>query len=136
LELYQIIKFKRNKWLKYKFKSLFFKLKKRKRLVRLKFFKSYKLRTKKLFKRYFASNLTERQTKKLFRSNTRYKSTLKKILKSEYRLDTVIYRLFMLNSIENSRNLIKFNYFLVNGILTNLSKLFLNPGDIIEIFYK
>jgi hypothetical protein len=42
----------------------------------------------------------------------------------------------MLNSIENSRNLIKFNYFLVNGILTNLSKLFLNPGDIIEINEK
>jgi ribosomal protein S4 len=129
--LQKIKKFKKRKWTKKKLCSRFL-IKKSQFALNFRFFRTYKQKIKKVLKNYFAAKLSDRQFKKLFRSNIRYKATLKRVLKSEYRLDTLVYRLFMLPSVAFARDLIKNNYFLVNGKNIDLSKLVLNVGDIIE----
>jgi ribosomal protein S4 len=131
--LNKMIRFKKRKWAKIKFSQNFFLVKKKNnRSFNFKLFNSYKKKTQKLLKRYFASNLTFRQYKKLFKSNYRYKATYKQILKSEYRLDTLVFRLYMLPDISVARELIKKNFFLLNNKEINLPKIVLTFGDIIS----
>jgi hypothetical protein len=131
----KMIKFKRRIWSRIKF-SKHFLSKISLRAMNTRLFTTYKNKTKKLFRRYFAPNLTDRQCRKLFRSNPRYKATFQKILKSEHRFDTLVFRLYMLPNISIARELIKKNYFLLNGKSLNLSKIILNVGDIVEATNK
>jgi len=131
--LNKMIKLKRRKWARIKFSKIFLTSKKKTgRALKTRFFQTYKNKTKKLFKRYFAARLTDRQCKKLFRSNSRYRATFKQILKSEQRLDTLIFRLFFLPNVAIARELIKKNYFLLNGKTAPIPKTIIQVGDLIE----
>ena len=127
----KMLKFKRRKWLSKKYNDIF-STTGNLQAVRKKFLITYKLKTKLLFKKYFASKMTERQFKKLFRSNARYKATFYNIIKTEHRLDSIIFRLFLFSSIFQARNLIKNNFFIVNNLIQNNPTFILNPGDIIK----
>lgn len=127
--LNKMIKFKRRKWARIKFSLA---KQKTTRILNFKIFLTYKKKTKKLIKRYFASNLTARQCNKLFNLNSRYKATYKRILKSEYRFDTLVFRLYMLPNIIVARTLILKNYFKINGKAITVPKMIIQIGDIVE----
>jgi len=127
----RMLKFKRRKWLRKKYNEVF-TTGQNVKAMRKKFLVTYKLRTKLLFKKYFASKMTERQFKKLFRSNIRYKATFYNIIKTEHRLDTIIFRLFLFSTIFQVRSLIKNNFFIVNNLIQNTPGFILNSNDIIK----
>ena len=131
--LQKMLRLRRRKWARIKFSRRYLiKSNKSNKAMKYKLFKTYKEKTKKIFKRFFAPQLNDRQFKKLFRSNPRYKSTLKRVLNVEYRLDTLIYRLFMFSDINIARALIKNKFFLVNKKLHSSPHIILSVGDLIE----
>jgi hypothetical protein len=129
--LNKMIRLRRRKWARTKFSSRYIHARFRKPL-RIKHLKTYRKKTKKIFKRFFAPKLTDRQLKKLFRSNSRYKTTFKRVLKTEHRFDILVSRLFMLVDVEMARNLIKQNYFLLNGKICSSPRIILNIGDLVS----
>lgn len=129
----KLIQLKRRKWLKVKFSTRFSNLNKTGRAVNFKFFRTYKKRVKKLFQLYFAPKLTDRQCTKLLRLNSRYKSTFKKVLQSEQRLDVLVCRFYMLSDVTLARELIKKNFFLLNNKTISSVNRILSVGEILSI---
>lgn len=133
--LSKMVQLRKRKWSRIKFSSHYFKPNYG-RAINFRFFKTYRLKTKKLFRRFFSPKLTDRQLRKLFRSNSRYKATFKRVLKSEHRFDTLIFRIFMFNNMTIVRDLIKSNFFLLNGRNYDSPHIVLNVGDLVEISNK
>ena len=103
------------------------------RALHLRFFRTYRNRTKQLFRRYFAPSLTDRRCRKLFRSNVRYRTTFQRVLKSEYRLDTLVWRLYLLPSIGVARDLVERGYFRLNDQPFTYCGAVLRPGDLVSL---
>jgi len=127
--LNKLLQFKKRKWAR---TSSFLQVSRFGRSMNFKKFQTYKKKTKKLIQRYFASNLTSRQCQKLFSSNPRLQTTLRQVLKSESRLDVLVFRLYMLPNIALARDLINKNFFLINGKPLALPKLVIQPGDVVS----
>jgi hypothetical protein len=129
--LSKILRLRRRKWSRTKVAKSFIIARFRKP-QRIKHLRTYRTRTKKIFRRFFAPKLTDRQLKKLFRSNSRYKTTFKRVLKTEHRFDILVTRFFMLVDIEMGRTLIKQNYFLLNGKQCHSPRVVLEIGDLVS----
>jgi ribosomal protein S4 len=135
----KLCKTKRKKWAKLRLRNVFLKKRKRHMASRSRFFTFYKLRVKKLFKRFFCPLLNDRQCKKMLKSNIRYRATLANVLKLEYRVDILIYRLFMLSSINTTKILIEQGYFTLNDVILKNNKTIVKQGDKLQpsrIFWK
>ena len=132
-DLTKMIQLKRRKWARYQFnrRSLLNKAQ-GSRVMSIRFFRSYKTKTRQLFRRYFAPQLTIRQCNKLFRSNPRYKASFRRVLQSEYRIDTLVYRLYTLPNVGVARDLIGRGLFKLNGFPVVLPKIVLGIGDMVE----
>jgi hypothetical protein len=127
----KMLRLRRRKWSRTKIAKRSFLARFRKP-QRIKHLRTYRTKTKKIFRRFFAPKLTDRQLKKLFRSNSRYKTTFKRVLKTEHRFDILVTRFFMLVDIEMARNLIKQNYFLLNGKQCHSPRVVLQIGDLVS----
>ncbi len=127
----KMIRYRRRKWLSIKLSNNLVTSSQYK-VLNKKSFRSYKFISQNIFKAIFAKNLSKRQTKKLFRVNYRYTSTTKRILKSEYRFDTLVYRLYYLPSIESARVLILNGFFILNGYVNSKPQTILEPGSKIK----
>lgn len=130
--LKKTLSLQKRKWGRTKFSSRYI-INTSKRIIRSKTFKTYRQKTKKLFKQFYAPHLNERQFKKLFRSNLRYKTTFKRALDLEYRLDTIVYRIFMLSCLGLSKDLILNKFVKLNHSVCILPKTTICVGDIIEL---
>ena len=123
----KMISYRRRKWLQIRFSNNLIK-NSRYKVLNKRSFRSYKFLSQNIFKNIFAKNLSKRQTKKLFRVNYRYTSTTKRILKSEYRFDTLVYRLYGLPTIESARFLILSGFLTLNGYVNHKPNIILEPG--------
>ena len=128
----KMLRLRRRKWSRIKLVKHYILARFRKP-QRIKHLKTYRTKTKKIFRRFFAPKLTDRQLKKLFRSNSRYKTTFKRVLKTEHRLDILVTRFFMLVDIEMARTLIKQDYFLLNGKQCHSPRVVLEIGDLVSV---
>ena len=129
--LTKLFKLKKRKWARYEFNRRAL-IAPRNQILSYKLLRTYRDRTRLIFRRFFGTQLTLRQTNKLFRSNPRYKATFKRVLSSEYRLDTLIYRLYMLPNVGIARDLISRGFFYVNDQVVILPRRILGIGDIVE----
>ena len=120
----------KRKWFRIKFNTNF--LKSRKFLKKKRFLKTYEDKTKKLFRRFFAPGVTNKQFKKLFKVKSRYRNTFRHILKLETRFDTLIYKLYGLSNISLARFCIRNQFFLLNKVAHKTPKILISSGDIIE----
>lgn len=124
---------KRRKWKKLYIGETIKKLSNKKpRAMTFRFFKTYKLRVHNIFRRFFAPHLKTHQFTKIFKKNIRYKTILRNVLKTEQRIDNIVFRIFFLKSLNNSKELISHGFFSSNGLIVLKPNFVIKPGSIIS----